>query len=172
MMFGYNELKRINETMSSTSQHYSAAGNVEAILERLKRALGIKADAELAAVFGVSRSQISGYKADQTVPYRHLDQVCQDRGLSLEWVLRGTGPQQAAALAKIAETPAAYAVGIDFDLYHRLTVALRPILADAGISDAAKTDHLVAYIYNDVIKSPDHAIDIDKIKQLIRIIAP
>lgn len=129
---------------------------VAAVLNRLKAALNIKRDGDLAEVLGVSASTLSGWKGENSIPYARLDAVSRERGLSLDYLLHGDGPQQRAA--HIAEAPAPYAPGAaEYELFIEIAHAIDALFKEAGVQVGRevtqdKRDHLVFYIYNDHIK--------------------
>lgn len=155
--------------MSSITTHSSDNAGVEAILARIKQALGIEKDAALAALFGVSRSQISGSKAEGAIPYKHLDRICRDKGLSMEWVLHGAGPRTVEELTRLDEPAPACRVGIDFDLYHQVVEQLRLTTQHTNISQN-KIDQLVAILYDDARNKNRSSVDVAAMNRLLELL--
>lgn len=71
--------KRLEETEPSAT----------AIIERLKAAIDISTDAELAALLGCSRTTISNWRSRNTVPLGRLRRLCKERGVPVDYLLSG-----------------------------------------------------------------------------------
>lgn len=67
---------------------------VYAIVERMKKVLGFKSDAELSTFFGGGRSTAGGWKGRGTVPIKEVIQLAIDHSISLDWLILGRGRQQ------------------------------------------------------------------------------
>lgn len=59
------------------------------IIERLKRALEVSADADLAALLSVSRSTLSNWRARNSIPLAKLRPICRKYGIPLDVLLTG-----------------------------------------------------------------------------------
>jgi len=73
----------------------------------------------------------------------------------------------------LAEESAAYQVReIDTELFMAVTHEVQGMLKEAGLpADDEKAAYLVAYVYNDMVKSGAKAPDRKKIQGLMRLIA-
>lgn len=62
-----------------------------AILDRIQEALGLKSDGDISRVLGIGRSTVGGWRAQNRKPYELCVGLCEDRGISLDWLLTGEG---------------------------------------------------------------------------------
>lgn len=69
-----------------------------AVVERMKEALGVVTDTQLAEALRTSKQNISKWKSRQSVPYAEAVFVSLSRGVSLDYLLLGKGGR---ALSKI-----------------------------------------------------------------------
>jgi SOS-response transcriptional repressor LexA len=63
--------------------------NYDEVMERMKSKLGFKEDKELAALFGISTSALSQRKRNKAIPYDFIIEICRDRGISIDYVIKG-----------------------------------------------------------------------------------
>ena len=63
--------------------------DLEPILERAKRHLNIKSDADLARHLGINRQELYQYKKKETIPYKYLINFCWIESLSTDWLILG-----------------------------------------------------------------------------------
>ena len=160
--------------MSTNSDNLFDLSETSSVLSRFKQVMGIKREGELAEVLGVSASTLSGWKADNSTPYARLDAVCQDRGISLEYVLHNAGPQKVADV--IAEPTPAYAPPlIQFDLYLAIARTIDALFKEAQVQvgneiTQDKRDHLIAYCYNQHIKDGIDAVELDRVRESVELV--
>ncbi len=64
---------------------------VLAVLTRLSLVLEAANDTELARMLGTTSSTISSWKARNSIPYAKCEEIAEDRGISLDWLLTGNG---------------------------------------------------------------------------------
>lgn len=62
---------------------------VDAVLDRLKDVFRVSTDSELARALNSSAQTVSSWRARNSVPYAICVQIANDRGLSLDWLIRG-----------------------------------------------------------------------------------
>jgi transcriptional regulator with XRE-family HTH domain len=90
------------------------SGTIDDVLNRLKEAMNIDRDANLAEAIGVSRQVLSTWRKRGTVPYEKLCEVAREKRLSLDWLLLGRAPlpsddnELAELLADYREVTAAF----------------------------------------------------------------
>ncbi|PIQ38941.1 MAG: phage repressor protein [Thalassolituus sp. CG17_big_fil_post_rev_8_21_14_2_50_53_8] len=85
--------------------------SAEAVINRLKRALHVDSDAELCRVTGVNKQTLSNWKARNSVPYPLCVQISEEREVSLDWLLTGSGPLHRGAApetGQVVEESATY----------------------------------------------------------------
>ena len=63
--------------------------DLEPILERAKRHLKIKTDADLARHLGINRQELYQYKKKKSIPYKYLINFCRIESLSTDWLIFG-----------------------------------------------------------------------------------
>ena len=61
------------------------------VFGRLKKALSITSDVELAKRLGVSKSGLNGYRVRDTIPFAQIVELCKKESMSLDWILLGQG---------------------------------------------------------------------------------
>lgn len=59
------------------------------IIERLKDAIAIRTDAELATLLGCLPSTVSNWRSRNTVPLGRLRRLCKERGVPIDYLLSG-----------------------------------------------------------------------------------
>lgn len=62
-----------------------------AVLERLKTVLGASNDSELSRITNVNRQTLGNWKGRNSIPYSLCVQISEEHGVSLDWLLTGTG---------------------------------------------------------------------------------
>lgn len=67
---------------------------VLAVLTRLSHVLGAASDTELAKMLGTTSSTISSWKARNSIPYAKCEEIAENKGVSLDWLLTGRGQMQ------------------------------------------------------------------------------
>ena len=85
--------------------------SAEAVISRLKLLLRADSDAELCRVTGVNKQTLSNWKSRNSVPYSLCVQIAEEKAVSLDWLLTGSGPMTrgaAPATAQVAEPSATY----------------------------------------------------------------
>lgn len=82
-----NENKELNLSLSET----------EEIIGRLKEALEVKSDGELAQHLGISRQNIGAARKRDDVPPGWIYKVAELSGCSMDWLRFGYGPKVRAA---------------------------------------------------------------------------
>jgi hypothetical protein len=61
------------------------------ILDRLKSALEIGTDTELAIIIGVKQNTISGWRKRGSIDHVKIIEICEKYNISLDWVIMGRG---------------------------------------------------------------------------------
>ncbi|MBK8638049.1 MAG: helix-turn-helix domain containing protein [Chromatiaceae bacterium] len=61
------------------------------VLDRLRQILGVKNDTDLAEALGKAKNTISTWRARNTKPFEICEQIADQRGISLDWLLTGEG---------------------------------------------------------------------------------
>jgi len=149
----------------------TADPDLRAVLDRLKEVEGVRFDVELAEPLGVTRARLEQWKARGTFPWTEIQAYADGSGVSLEWLVHGRGPREVGLM--LAEDAGDYHVHeIDTDLFMAVTNEVQAMLKEAGLpADDEKAAYLVAYVYNDLVKSGATAPDRKKIEGLMRLIA-
>lgn len=142
-----------------------------AVFDRLKAAGDFRFDTDLAADMGVERTAIGKWRQRGTLPVDTLIAYARRKGYSLDWLFLGMEPMYSSDKQHmVQEEPASYT---DFDLilFRNIASHVRDVLAKEkyAFSDE-KIDSLIGYIYHDTIRSGGQ-LDIDKVKELLRIMA-
>lgn len=64
------------------------------VLGRISSVLGCHGDANIAEELGVQRTTVSSWKSRDKIPYEECWQVAQKTGISMDWLLSGTGQKE------------------------------------------------------------------------------
>jgi phage repressor protein C with HTH and peptisase S24 domain len=64
---------------------------IQAIVDRMKEVVGVKADVELAEAIGASRSQPAVWKIRDRMPLAECVALAEKKGVSLDWLVLGRG---------------------------------------------------------------------------------
>ncbi len=106
----------------------------EEIIERLKEALDVKSDGQLAKYLGITRQNIGAARKRDDVPPGWIYKVAELSGCSMDWVRFGQGPQKRVAYAS-GESQDMGALASQESPY-RLRVSWNPRSADELQGDA------------------------------------
>ena len=89
--------------MPNDSQELAVMG-ADAVLPRLRAALGVQQDTELAAILQVPYSTLTSWKRRGSVPLDNVAEICLKKGLSLDWIYleRTVLPNEANSEASMA----------------------------------------------------------------------
>ncbi len=150
---------------------------IEEIVERIKRAEGLRFDTDVAPIFGVDKTTIGKWKSRGTVPFEYLIHYAQQKNYTLDWLLLGRGTMNMEVFEQVNEAFSApyRARQIDYTLFNAIAVEVRSMRSenDIKITDEqmqVKIDQLITYIYNSMIKSGEQIVDPDQVRSLINMI--
>ncbi|MGD8961049.1 MAG: helix-turn-helix domain-containing protein [Desulfobacterales bacterium] len=114
----YNNNKRLNLSLSET----------EEVIARLKAALNVKSDGQLAKYLGITRQNIGAARKRDDVPPGWIYKVAELSGCSMDWLRFGQGPQK-RVLYSMGKTPDTGELSSQ-DSPYRLQVSWKPQSAD------------------------------------------
>jgi hypothetical protein len=103
------------------------------VIDRIQQVLGVRTDIAVAGHFGHSNSTVSSWRARNKVPYEECVNLAIRKGVSLDWLLLGTGEPQAGAHG-ISDVAAGYG---DEPRLARLMGFLRTWFSSHGEDDKA-----------------------------------
>lgn len=106
----------------------------EDIIRRLKAALDVKSDGQLATYLGITRQNIGAARKRDDVPPGWIYKVAELSGCSMDWLRFGQGPRNRAIYT--AETSEQGGQLSSQDSAYRLQVSWKPRSADERRSDA------------------------------------
>ncbi len=106
----------------------------EEIITRLKGALDVKSDGQLAKYLGITRQNIGAARKRDDVPPGWIHKVAELSGCSMDWLRFGQGPQKRAVYAT-GKTPETGELSSQ-DSPYRLQVSWKPRLAEDLQNDA------------------------------------
>ena len=86
----YSPPGRSGLSKSSTNTNFMDDTSSE-VFDRLKKALSLNSDVELAERLGVSKSGLNGYRVRDTIPFAQIVGLCKKESMSLDWILLGQG---------------------------------------------------------------------------------
>ena len=122
-----------NKTNNSNGLNLSLS-ETEEIITRLKAALDVKSDGQLAKYLGITRQNIGAARKRDDVPPGWIYKVAELSGCSMDWLRFGQGPQKRVVYAT-GKTPDAGELSSQ-DSPYRLQVSWKPPLADDLQNDA------------------------------------
>lgn len=123
----YEKTNKNNDLKLSLSE-------AEEIIGRLKEALDVKSDGQLAKYLGITRQNIGAARKRDDVPPGWIYKVAELSGCSMDWVRFGQGPQKRVAYA-VGESQDMGALASQESPY-RLQVSWKPRSADELQGDA------------------------------------
>lgn len=126
-MAHYEKTNKNNDVKLSLSE-------TEEIIGRLKEALDVKSDGQLAKYLGITRQNIGAARKRDDVPPGWIYKVAELSGCSMDWVRFGQGPQKRVAYAA-GESQDRGALASQESPY-RLQVSWKPRSADELQGDA------------------------------------
>lgn len=114
----------------------------EPVIERLKQALKLKSDAEVASALGMSPSSFGERKGRGTLPFDRLLPLAYQRNVDVDWLLAGKVNQA------VGESPGRYDKGVDVQLLATVIAGARTALRDRGVElSPAKEAKVIAWLY-------------------------
>ena len=81
------------EKISDNSSIKRGLSDIEAIITRLKEALHVKSDGQMANYLGISRQNIGAARKRGDVPPGWINKVAELTGYSMDWLCFGNGPK-------------------------------------------------------------------------------
>lgn len=123
----------------------------DAVLARIKQAMGFVTDAQVAEFIGLSASGLGNRKRSSSIPFEGICRACASCGVNIDWVLTGVGARRGVLVSPRVDT-------YELDLMSEITRAVWVALEDEGFSEkepdllvkAGLRGSLSAMIYNRV----------------------
>ena len=78
---------------------------IEAVIARLKEALRVKSDGQMANYLGITRQNIGAARKRGDVPPGWINKVAELTGYSMDWLCFGNGPKMRAEYGATGATP-------------------------------------------------------------------
>ena len=78
---------------------------IETIISRLKEALRVKSDGQMATYLGISRQNIGAARKRGDIPPGWINKVAEITGYSMDWLCFGNGPKMRAEFDASGSTP-------------------------------------------------------------------
>ena len=122
-----------NKTNNSNGLNLSLS-ETEEIITRLKAALDVKSEGQLAKYLGITRQNIGAARKRDDVPPGWIYKVAELSGCSMDWLRFGQGPQKRVVYAT-GKTPDTGELSSQ-DSPYRLQVSWKPRLAEDLQNDA------------------------------------
>ncbi len=114
------------------------------VMERVKTALELGTDAELAALMGMSTSNYANRKRAESIPFDLVIPLCLSRFVSIDWVCTGVGhPFRTGEMSTSVPAP----VAIKPEL---LAKVLRELELASGGLDSGKLGFFAGVVYNKI----------------------
>ena len=104
------------EKNNENSNINSDLTGIEAIISRLKEALQVKSDGQMATYLGISRQNIGAARKRGDIPPGWINKVAELTGFSMDWLCFGNGPKMrveygtagSASGSRVATTESSY----------------------------------------------------------------
>lgn len=93
------------EIHSDNSNLNQGSSETEAIITRLKEALRVKSDGQMANYLGISRQNIGASRKRDDVPPGWINRVAELTGYSMDWLCFGNGPKMRVEYGSTGSTP-------------------------------------------------------------------
>ena len=93
------------EKHSDNSNIKQALSETEAVIARLKEALRVKSDGQMANYLGISRQNIGASRKRDDVPPGWINKVAELTGYSMDWLCFGNGPKMRVAYDATGSPP-------------------------------------------------------------------
>lgn len=130
----------------------------DAVLSRIKQAMGFTTDAQVADFIGLSASGFGNRKRARSIPFEAICTACAARGVNIDWILTGKGAQLKTEL----QLPSR-AVSYDANLMGEVAGAVWAALEEEGYAERESTifasakfrTALATLIYNRVAQIAD-----------------
>ena len=108
------------------------------VIDRLKTALRLRTDIELAEYLCVKQNTISGWKSRDTLDYKKIIEICDTNNISFDWLFSGEGrmfTKSLAANASLHPTDAVYDDKRDLLIAPSVTVSGNALLPTGGVEE-------------------------------------
>jgi len=140
-----------DEKLNKNGSLRVSLSQTEEIIGRLKDALGVKSDGQLAHNLGISRQNIGAARKRDDVPPGWINKVAELTGCSMDWLRFGDGPKVRVAYAA-GESPPEGRLASQESAY-KLQVSWKPRSADElpqeeDISSFGAAVEMLAKIYS------------------------
>ena len=128
---------------------------IREVLDRVKEIEGVEFDKEVATPLRMSERNLASYKERGSMPWEQLKTYALWRGVSLEWLVNGTGPIRREELNGVGEPRADYqARCLDIDLLSECIASVDRFLETSRRDlPADKRARIVGFLYEQSIKS-------------------
>ena len=93
------------EKNNENSNINSDLTGIEAIISRLKEALQVKSDGQLATYLGISRQNIGAARKRGDIPPGWINKVAELTGFSMDWLCFGNGPKMRVEYGTAGSAP-------------------------------------------------------------------
>lgn len=141
----------INNKINNNKELNISPSESEEIIDRLKEALNVKSDGQLANNLGISRQNIGAARKRDDVPPGWIHKVAQLSGCSMDWLRFGHGPkirteystQGPPSKARLANSESAYKLQVSWQ--PRSIDELQPDADTGGLGAAVE---MLAKIYS------------------------
>ena len=123
--------------------------NTDAIINRLKEALGAGSDGQLATYLGISRQNIGAARKRDDVPTGWIYKVAELTGYSMDWLGFGQGPRKIRETYEEPRSEAPSQIANPQSTYQRLAVAESDrTTEDHGRESFGAAVEMLSRIYN------------------------
>jgi len=119
------------------------------VMERLKSALGLSTDLDLANLLGMSSSNYANRKASKSIPFDLVIPLCESRSVSLDWVFTGAGSSVVGR--KLEEHPAQ---PLDLPLLGEIAYDVAAAAGHADPDGVRRISFYAGSIYERVVREP------------------
>jgi hypothetical protein len=85
------------QDLRKTRERHVAEFEAAPIIDRMQEVVGVRTDIALGQHFGYGTSTVSGWRTRNKVPYEECMILAKHKGVSLDWLLLGTGAMHGEA---------------------------------------------------------------------------
>ena len=123
-----------DKKLNNNNSINSSLSETEEIITRLKTALGVRSDGQLAKYLGITRQNIGAARKRDDVPPGWIYKVAELSGCSMDWLRFGQGPRKRAVYPSVKKPDRSELSSQDSP--YRLQASWKPRLADDLQNDA------------------------------------
>jgi hypothetical protein len=119
-------------------------------VQRLKEAIGVKTDIDLARALGIRQSSVASARERKSIPPKWIIELSHKHAISSDWLLYGEGPKYRKDARQISPQSCLSVSGLDLDLLKEIVVIVEETLGEQKLYLPPKRKaELIALLYEE-----------------------